>query len=110
MGMHGRGGGLCRLCVHAMCWRRAAGGHTWPLSTAYGLIIVGFSRIADSCARRLPIEARSACQTRQKRKVGRRALALHTPDTAEEAGDRTASMLKVGAAAWVCGWYGLRLS
>ena len=86
--------------------RRAPGAtldRMWP-------IIVGFSRIAGSCARRLPIEARSACQTRQKRKVGRRTLALHTPNTAEEAGDRTASMLKLGAAAWVCGWYGLRLS
>ena len=109
MGMHGRGGRLCRLCVHAMCWRGASGGHLAALDRIWP-IIVGFSRIAGSCAHRLPIEARSACQTRQKRKVGRRALALHTPDTAEEAGDRTASMLKVGAAAWVFGWYGLRLS
>ena len=100
MGMHGRGGRLCRLCVHAMCWRGASGGHLAALDRIWP-IIVGFSRIAGSCAHRLPIKARSACQTRQKHKVGRRALALHTPDTAEEAGDRTASMLKLGAAAWV---------
>ena len=100
----------CAGCACTLCAGGARQAGTWLLSTAYWPIIVGFSRIAGSCAHRLPIEARSACQTRQKRKVGRRALALHTPDTAEEAGDRTASMLKVGAAAWVCGWYGLRLS